>query len=432
MAAPTLETNAAADTLRIMAGTAGNPVTWNDVWDWDDGGGSSGGDGDVPKDGGGTARVDTFMTETIPNVVYLILKSIQFGNDVTPSYFRSKNEMVYFSDDMGINVRNAATLELGEIVSGYSENGSRWNIGVSVNLEIINSGKDTAYFYMYDSYLYSRGKDFWFRGGNVILKKSTHGFANATEYSKFWNTMNSLTMDDVYFFNTLQLNVDIAPDDFKNVHVHDTTYGFKSQYGGTIENLLTTNFSSYDVDMSAGYTVNLKNPLFNITTPLIDDDSGIIKEQYTCNAHIANKDGADLAGVAVDCKDQFGNPVWAVGTVITDAAGDIAEQIITYKKWEGTDETLTEYSPHIFTISKAGYETQVLDEITVDHPIVWHEELLPELAEANVEVGVNFGENKIGTYAILTGENLTAYLKESVDLVGYLEKKVELSGELKS
>ena len=71
MAAPTLETNAAADTLRILAGTSGNPVTWNDVWEW----GAGGGAGLVPKDGGGTARVDTFMTETVADVVYLILKT---------------------------------------------------------------------------------------------------------------------------------------------------------------------------------------------------------------------------------------------------------------------------------------------------------------------------------------------------------------------
>ena len=94
MAAPTLETNAAADTLRILAGTSGNPVTWNDVWDWDDGTGSSGGDGDVPKDGGGTAKVSTFMTETVADAVYLILKDVDFGDGSTSTYFRSVWEMV--------------------------------------------------------------------------------------------------------------------------------------------------------------------------------------------------------------------------------------------------------------------------------------------------------------------------------------------------
>ena len=30
------------------------------------------------------------------------------------------------------------------------------------------------------------------------------------------------------------------------------------------------------------------------------------------------------------------------------------------------------YSPHKFTLSKAGYETLDLENITIDGPIVWH------------------------------------------------------------
>jgi len=173
-----------------------------------------------------------------------------------------------------------------------------------------------------------------------------------------------------------------------------------------------------------------------------------VHRKYTCNIHIADKDGVDLAGVVVDCEDQFGNPVWAAGTVVTNATGDIAEQIITYKQWVGLAETLTDYSPHIFTISKAGYETQVLDEITVDHPIVWHEELLPALAEGDVRDGVLYGEDEEGNLELPVvgdveagvgfGSNGVEFtgtfgvpLEDDVeDGVGYGEGGIEFEGDL--
>ncbi|GAF92704.1 unnamed protein product, partial [marine sediment metagenome] len=71
--------------------------------------------------------------------------------------------------------------------------------------------------------------------------------------------------------------------------------------------------------------------------------------------------GADLASATVTCTDQFSAEVFSV---TTDGNGDIAEQTITYKQWAGTSETLTTYSPHVFTVSKAGYETLVMEAIT--------------------------------------------------------------------
>jgi len=244
-----------------------------------------------------------------------------------------------------------------------------------------------------------------------------------------------------------------------------------------IKGVKLTSISSEDF---RGYLTNsvLEDPVGFSTKGLYHADDTLI-ERYTCNIHIADKDGANLAGRTVDCEDQFGNPVWAAGTITTDAAGDIAEQAINYKQWAGTAETLTTYSPHIFTISKAGYETMVLDNITVDALIAWHLELLPALAEADVRLGTGYGEDETGTldlpaigdvekgiqfdnttkegnfeapaeedvevgvgygslgaefegtYLGLKGENLTAELEESVALVGYLQKEEIFTGELK-
>jgi len=81
--------------------------------------------------------------------------------------------------------------------------------------------------------------------------------------------------------------------------------------------------------------------------------------------------------VTVLCEDQFSTEVFSVST---DANGDIAEQTITYRQWAGTDETLTTYSPHRITLTKAGYETLVLEDVTVSQMINWwHLEMQPAL-----------------------------------------------------
>jgi len=125
--------------------------------------------------------------------------------------------------------------------------------------------------------------------------------------------------------------------------------------------------------------ITLIDSTFDETTPSITivqaDD--VVTAKKTCNIHIADKDGVNLAGVTVDCEDINTDAVWAAGTIVTDANGDIVEQIIAYKTWTGTSETLATLTPHKFTLSKAGYETLVLDNVTVDGPIVWHLEMLP-------------------------------------------------------
>jgi len=73
--------------------------------------------------------------------------------------------------------------------------------------------------------------------------------------------------------------------------------------------------------------------------------------------------------------------IYNVGTVATGADGKIPELIVQALQWYSTAETETVYSPHKFTISKAGYETLVLENITIDSKIDWHLELQPVLAK---------------------------------------------------
>jgi len=148
---------------------------------------------------------------------------------------------------------------------------------------------------------------------------------------------------------------------------------------------------------------------------------------WTCNIHITDKDGTDLAGVIVDCEDKDGTAVWAAGTITTNAGGDIAEQNINYIRYgDGVADLI--YSPHKFTISKAGYETLVLDNITVDHPIVWHLELLDELAEGDVRDGVAYGEDSEGNLelpAVGDVESGVGFGSNGVEFTGDFEVPAE-------
>jgi len=476
MAAPTLETNAAADTLRIMGGNSGNPVTWNDVWDWDDGGGSSGGAGDVPKDGGGTAKVNTFMTEIVADKMYRILRDIDFGDGVAPTYFLSIRELVFF-DSCEPRVKNNATLSLGKLQGDWGVDGSDWHINHPDDFFLSDS---SAVLKIYASHLHkgANTQKYLYLSGDVDIRNSIlssicdQGAGNYYAYMWFRATLSNLHIRESYINNFYRFSLSVIPDSFENNHLHYFRSGFmkSTSFPVTIDNFKLTEVSGDDIQtFGAANHTELIDPEFTIGSLSIAQADKVIYEGYKCNIHIADKDGNDLSGVSVLIEDKNGDtisyvdstsllnedvaiaetdidvddgtdfsigqvirinreymtisnivgnaltvtretlsdytpdaahldnaPIYINQAVITDINGDIAEQVIAYKKWQGTSETLTTLSPHKFTISKAGYETMVLDNITVDHPIVWHLELLDELAEGDVRDGVAYGEGSEG------------------------------------
>ena len=93
------------------------------------------------------------------------------------------------------------------------------------------------------------------------------------------------------------------------------------------------------------------------------------------------------------CQDQYGTTVF---TDTTDGSGNLltpASNIITHSKYVAgaalATPVVTTYSPHKFTISKAGYQTLVLEAITVSSKINWHLELQGgEVMAKYVPVGI--------------------------------------------
>lgn len=452
MAAPTLTTNAGADILVITTGTEGNPVTWNDVWDWDDGGGSSGGDGDVPKDGGGTAKVNTFMTETVADAVYLVLKDIDIGDDVVPTYFKIQSGESIYMVGYSMVTKINAILHIGDLVGEHGSGSATLRMTSGDWVRAFALGGSIK---IYSSLIQFDAEMLWFNGvGDYYIYNSIINGMGVK--AVIFKAGNSLYLKKDFFTNLgvgfLQLR--FTPDLFEQVHVHNAAVGIKGKDSTVIFDKPLVTAITFQDYVSDNSNITILDPEINVSVVKLGGAGYWIKEVYTFNLHIRDKDGVDLQSASVDCEyahlvkgsdnkaykciqdhtavDATHKPItgsdwasfwelfdaevspdprkggdWDTGfdyksgeeefsTQTTDADGNITEQTVQYKKWVGTSEVL-EMRIHKITMSKANYETLVPDDVLFDKERDLEYELLPALAVGDVRNGTDFGESKTGT-----------------------------------
>jgi len=337
-------------TIICTGGTSGDPITMQDICDED------------TSQGWGVATA-------YGNGFFQIAADVDIGDGSTPTYVTIQAgeavDMVGFSPQIKTN----ATFNIGEISNTYYAKGAAFlkYTGGWVSKPFASGGV----FNMYNAHLVAVA------GGTRIEKCPTTIF-NSTVSSPvytYWQ-IKSTTYDITSLYIYGCFNLVMSSGTLDDVHgeaaVPDgLTVGFAD---ALVENLLITNSSGAKIKMGTDNTITLKNPRWLPVQGdfFLETDAAEAHLVYTCNIHLADKDGNNISGVTILCQDKDSNTVFSVNT---GADGKIAEQIITYKKWVGTSETETTYSPHKFTISKAGYETLVLDNITVNEPIDWHLEL---------------------------------------------------------
>jgi hypothetical protein len=227
-----------------------------------------------------------------------------------------------------------------------------------------------------------------FNTGSCDIRNSILSFTGTAwnQAYKMAAGMFSVVLKKVYYNKVHEgdFSVGGGRGSYEDIHVHDSAYGVGGHHDSTFSGVKVSTFSIGDAHIQTAdvRTVNIVDAVPVLTTPVIaTQETSVINPQYTINIHVADKDGANLASVTVLCEDESGTQVFSVST---DANGDIAEQTVTWKKWVGTSETETGYSPHKFTLSKAGYETLPKENITVDGSIKWHLELqdVPEQKHA--------------------------------------------------
>lgn len=200
-----------------------------------------------------------------------------------------------------------------------------------------------------------------------------------------------------YGINQAKGSMDINHVDFNSVYGPIVRFGESGSGGGINNTNLMYAYQAFYFQHGAGVTVEIENIFmlditrifchanFDGVVNIINPKSvipgwiywqagsdGVINEKYRCNIHVNDKDGTNLASATVLCEDQYGTQIFSVAS---DANGDIAEQTINYRA--RAISATTTYSPHKFTISKAGYKTLVIDNITVSNTVKWTVELQP-------------------------------------------------------
>ena len=362
-----LKTNAAADILRVTGGTSGTPETFDSVWNWDDGGGSSAGDGDVPKDGGGTAKVNTFMTEIIATYMYTLEKSFQVGDASTLTYFQTQKESIFIVDSFVITVRTNATFKLGDKVGDWGVKGSCISMNATSSYNLLLGGT----LLCYGSQLKQRDGvvNVQFNTGSVTILNSELSGGDSKQTSYYFNAgLSYIELNKVYF-TTLQNPVFFkTPDIISNVHTHNSTYGIYARADVTVIGIQTTSVVRHIRTHGAGTELILINPVTEISTIEINTAGNTVTILNTFNHHITDSGGVGFENVTVTCTDIFSDEVFSV---LTDASGDIVEQFIPIKQWIDTGEVLTEFTPHKFEYLAAGFRTWVNQAAIIAAATAW-------------------------------------------------------------
>jgi hypothetical protein len=332
----------------------------------------------------GTLRVDQpqwgLVWEFLENGWYEIDAALYFGDDVTSTYFLTKNEAIYMANIASyfdpMKIYNNATFAMGEIVSGdvpYGKNGS--TLQVPKNWQPITSGKTGATLIIANSTVYnantSGSASIAFYSGSVTVVNSvlkTYNLAAAVEFN---SNLSYIYMDDL-LIEALRLTLAKVPDFINNVRLRGAVRGIRVNVGGTmvVNNPDIVDATIADAHQTTSGSLYFRNPKYNIAIPLIDDPGnvGTIYEQYSVDIHVVDPAGNNLSGVTVTCTDQFDTQVFSVQT---DVNGDIATQYVNWKRWATNAETLTTYSPHTFTLSHPDYPTLTLVDVTLDELIRW-------------------------------------------------------------
>lgn len=312
--------------------------------------------------------------EYVTDGQYKVDCNVNFGDASTATYFQSKNELVYFTDEKLPLVTAQAILERGDLVGSYGTEGSAWSIALPDSNKTIMIGAN-AKLYDYGSMWIRRDSysvEMRFYTGEWIARNMIlSGDKSKNEVSIKSGNIN---WDRVWLLGIRYLGIDPTPVAFTDTHMHNTSLGIT---GGLSNPIIvkklkqTTTSGVFILNYKASPdTFTVQDPEFTLSAAQIVNvfATGIVIEQYTCNIHITDKEGNNLSGVTVKCVEAGGTTEFSAST---DANGNIAEQTVDYKKWEGTSETLTDYSPHEFTFTKAGYLTQKIVNQTVNHPLVW-------------------------------------------------------------
>jgi hypothetical protein len=119
----------------------------------------------------------------------------------------------------------------------------------------------------------------------------------------------------------------------------------------------------------------LLNPDVDVWVNTFDGGSTNLKiyRRYTINLKVIDKNGDPIEYAVVRMEDKDGHYTnatetrYGINDVLTAADGTIAEQTVSRGYYSDSDpNTLVDFSPHILTVSKAGYQTLAIPGIVAE------------------------------------------------------------------
>jgi hypothetical protein len=334
--------------------------------------------------GGGTVWADGTLavTQDIWGVIwnqglgkYQVDANFTIGDYSTATYFQSTREAVIFSSGFTFKGVTAATMQFGlkgALDSCYNGSYIRTNKTTGYHG---TQGTGTILFYGSFWQFTTTSEELDVRGNASELRQSLFqdGFCVAPTANGIVNriTIGNMQRGFVYQGNPTASDIVIGKYQVCGIMV-------QTNYGAVGSNITISDDDSKAQDfrvfsMTVDSSFIDSTAVWNPTWIGGAANTADLLEKYSCNINICDSSGVALSSVAVDCVDVNGAALWTLGSVTTDVSGNITQQLITTHKYEVGG--ITGYHPFKFTISKAGYQTLVLDNITVSAPIKWHLEM---------------------------------------------------------
>jgi hypothetical protein len=301
---------------------------------------------DYDWDGAGAGPA--IMTEHVVDRMYQIHLLLEIGDASTTTVLVSENESVYFDDTLYFEVTANATLTLGELHNSWGRKGSYWSIAPDAGTcYVVNQGT----LNLYASTLNHRGATYariYGSSASVIIKNSNLNceYDVAGSYNCFYFqsglTGANLSIEDLYVSNSYGFLIYSTPVTVDDVHLHDNVYGIMANnVSGTIFYNSKVTDAQWDLRTGTGGTPDLTvvdTTIEASPTLRIDVAASWVKQAYTVNIHVADKDHVSLEDAVVAC--EYGHVVLGTDTVtsyrciLDHTAGADDDRPTTGANWE--------------------------------------------------------------------------------------------------
>ena len=222
--------------------------------------------------------------------------------------------------------------------------------------------------YFYNSSLYKRGDATWHAPSVYNDIEILNCYLDFNSFFIGAGNFKTTIKESIFSLNNKSFEYGSSGEcDIDDLTVKNALYGIKTAVAKKII-FKNCKFSSntYDIYLSVDNNeLELINSIFDKNKLLFEKNSNILYDKFEFDIKVIDKNNNPLTGAIVKLYDKNNNLIFEEAT---DENGKISTHEVLYRKFEGTSETETLYTPHTLKITKDGY-TDYEAKITIDHKI---------------------------------------------------------------